>query len=109
MQNWTILGLIWLKSLKIKKNLENLLYRSCFFVALLYNKDVVIPLITSLISNPNTPFEQGKLLPCSLPCFLAKFFCALSAYPRLRPLQTAGRRHSRNPPLWRAGVYRAGL
>ena len=31
---------------------------------------MVIPLITSLISNPNTPFEQNRLLPCSLFCFL---------------------------------------
>lgn len=38
-----------------------------------YNQTVVIPLITSLISNPNTPFEQNKLLPCSLFCFLYLF------------------------------------
>ena len=37
-----------------------------------YNRLVVIPLITSLISNPNTPFEQNKLLPCGLFCFTAK-------------------------------------
>ena len=30
---------------------------------------MVIPLITSLISNPNTPFEQNRLLPCGLFCF----------------------------------------
>ncbi len=35
---------------------------------------MVIPLITSLISNPNTPFEQNRLLPCSLFCFKAGFF-----------------------------------
>ena len=37
-----------------------------------YNQTVVIPLITSLISNPNTPFEQNRLLPCGLFCFLEK-------------------------------------
>jgi hypothetical protein len=41
-----------------------------FFNKVLYNSIVVIPLITSLISNPNTPFEQNRLLPCSLFCFL---------------------------------------
>jgi len=43
-----------------------------FLIIIDYNNVVVIPLITSLISNPNTPFEQNKLLPCSLFCFLYK-------------------------------------
>jgi hypothetical protein len=36
-------------------------------------ENVVIPLITSLISNPNTPFEQDKLHPCSLSCLYGHF------------------------------------
>lgn len=39
----------------------------------MYNLIVVIPLITSLISNPNTPFEQSRLHPCGLFCFYPEF------------------------------------
>jgi|GEM_PF-137983 len=48
----------------------NLLNNIAFFEALLYTTYVVIPLITSLISNPNTPFEQNRTHPCVLFCFL---------------------------------------
>ena len=48
----------------------NLLNNIAFFETLLYTTYVVIPLITSLISNPNTPFEQNRTHPCVLFCFL---------------------------------------
>ena len=57
----------------MKKNSKIFYISLAFFYKFMYNQIEVIPLIASLISNPNTPFEQNRLLPCSLFCFYLIF------------------------------------
>ena len=75
--SFTLLYIIYRKPchfyISIRKLSENFNYFLRFTIAIyltsIYNHIVVIPLITSLISNPNTPFEQSRLRPCRLLCF----------------------------------------